>query len=52
MIDYKKLTKKHNYIKPYLNTTHLYHYKLIEDFDIENTYHSNAIEHLHYKRLL
>ena len=44
MIDYKKLTKKHNDIKPYLNKTHLYHYKFIEDFDIENTYHSNAIE--------
>jgi Fic family protein len=43
-MDYDKLTKKYLQIKPYLNENQLFHYKQIEYFDAENTYHSNAIE--------
>ncbi|MDR0484236.1 MAG: Fic family protein [Alphaproteobacteria bacterium] len=43
-MDYDKLTEKYLKIKPYLNDKELFYYKFVEDFDIENTYHSNAIE--------
>lgn len=43
-MDYNKLDKKRKEIAPFLNEKQFFHYKLIEHFDAENTYHSNAIE--------
>jgi Fic family protein len=43
-MDYSKITKKHSQVKPYLNEKQFFHYRLVEHFDAENTYHSNAIE--------
>ncbi len=43
-LDYSILTKKLSKIKKYLNKNDLYHYKSIDNLDVEYTYHSNAIE--------
>ena len=43
-LNYSILTKKLSQIKKYLNNNDLYHYKSIDNLDVEYTYHSNAIE--------